>query len=63
MTEYEEDVTFSELVDELRNRGVHQDVIVAVAGYVGTIEVQAWHRGLRQGIEKQRHRQEIWHDG
>ena len=50
--EYEEDVTFREMVDYLRNQNVPQHVRVAVAGYIGTMNVQAWHRGLKQGLEK-----------
>ena len=47
-----EDVTFQEMVDYLRNQNVPQLVRLEVAGYVGTMNVQAWHRGLVQGLEK-----------
>ena len=58
----EENDTANKLSEYLRNQDVPQDVILETNRYLGAIISQAWYRGLKQGIEKERDRQEIWHD-
>ena len=52
MTEqHPEELTFRECMDYLDDEGIPLDIRCKVAGYFGTYGVEAWTRGLRQGIE------------
>lgn len=50
----EENVTFRECMDYLTEQGVEHDIRLVVARYFGKAEVQAWNRGLREGM-RERH--------
>lgn len=51
ITQHEEDATFRECMDYLNQQDIPHDIRCAVAKYFGRYGVQAWTRGLRQGVE------------
>lgn len=58
-----ESVAAKELSEYLRNHDVPRDVILETNRYIGTIIARAWYRGLKEGIEHEQDRQEMWHAG